>query len=311
MTGKHCNCTKCGKHDYCMPLHGERGGPFCCLLCIGKWDAEHIPRFRARRVLIKALQAYDAVGGHLYGKDLDEMRFAATRAFDRNTTAATDFSDLTSELLTAAIALTHPDKHPPERKAEAQRVTQELIALKPFVFPAPRPSECEPSPKPSDASSKQTGEDFNKPSEPAYPCEDCRDTIPSLYCDACRAQWEKKQREREEREEQQRLKKNARQRQRYGQLKAYRQRRLKPTFCATCGELFKPKRSDAQYCSAPCRQRAYVKREGKASNAKPLNREDIERIITDVLTSNPDKAFTTDDLCDHVFPGLGSAATLI
>ena len=36
MTGAHSNCTKCGKHDYCMPLHGERGGPLCCLLCGGR-----------------------------------------------------------------------------------------------------------------------------------------------------------------------------------------------------------------------------------------------------------------------------------
>jgi hypothetical protein len=31
----HGYCTECGKHDYVGPLHGERGGPRCCMLCIG------------------------------------------------------------------------------------------------------------------------------------------------------------------------------------------------------------------------------------------------------------------------------------
>ena len=47
-----------------------------------------------------------------------------------------------------------------------------------------------------------------------------------------------------------------------------------------------------------------MKREGKASNLKPLGREEIEDVIADALTSNPDNAFTTDDLCERVYPGL-------
>jgi hypothetical protein len=43
--------------------------------------------------------------------------------------------DLTSELLDDAVRLTHPDCHPPERQELAKRVTQELLALKPFAFP--------------------------------------------------------------------------------------------------------------------------------------------------------------------------------
>jgi hypothetical protein len=277
MTGKfaHAYCAFCNEYSYCVPLHGDRGGPLSCLPCSGKWDAEHAPRRRARRVVIKALKAYEASGGHLYGKDFEELRVVATGFFSGNATAA-DFSDLTLELLTAILKLTHPDKHPPERKAEAQRVTQELLALKPFVFPAPEP---EPPSKP-DASSKRPCAHFNEPSrpaKPAYPCEDCVDTVPAEYCDACKAQWKKEQENERERDEQKRIQKNARQRQRYNWRKKLRSCQSKPTICAMCGEPFKLKRSDAQYCSAACRQRAYVKRDGKASNARPLGREQIER----------------------------------
>ncbi len=50
-----------------------------------------------------------------------------------------------------------------------------------------------------------------------------------------------------------------------------------------------------------------MKREGKPSNAKPFGAQEIEQRITDALTSDPDNAFTTDDLCDHVYPGLTRA----
>jgi hypothetical protein len=113
----HGYCAECGKHDYVGPLHGERGGPRCCLLCIGKWDAEHTPRRRARRGLIRALKAYDAAGGNVYGREFDELKLVATSRFF--SAISEDFKDLTTELLTAALALTHPDRHPPERNAEA------------------------------------------------------------------------------------------------------------------------------------------------------------------------------------------------
>jgi hypothetical protein len=299
----HAYCAMCEKHDYVGPLHGERGGPLCCLPCIGKWDAEHNPRRRARRTLIKALKAYEATGGSLYDRDFDRLKLAAAGIFGRAARADDDFNDLTSELLTATIALTHPDKHPPERKAEAQRVTQELLALKPFVFPAPEP---EPEPNPRDVSSKNNSDVFNNPSPADYPCEDCRDTISDHYCDACKAQWEEEQAEKRKREEQKRKKKNARQRKGYQVYKRLRCS-TQPTICASCGNAFKPKRSDTQYCSAACRQRAYVKRDGKPSNAKPLNRQEIERAIRDAFTSNPDNAFTTDDLCKRVYLGLKQA----
>jgi hypothetical protein len=146
--------------------------------------------------------------------------------------------------------------------------------------------------------------DLIKPSRAVYPCEDCRDTVPSLYCDACRAQREKELAAKRQRDDQKRKAKNQRQRERYHAVKQWHDRRVKPTQCGTCGKAFKPKRSDAQYCSAACRQRAYVKRDGKVSNAKPLDPREIERVILNALTSNPDSAFTTGDLCARVYPGL-------
>jgi hypothetical protein len=68
-----------------------------------------------------------------------------------------------------------------------------------------------------------------------------------------------------------------------------------------CGDEFESKRSDAKYCSAACRQRAYVKRDGKVSNNKPLGKDDIERALKTLFTTKPDSAFTTDNLCEHVY----------
>jgi hypothetical protein len=39
-----------------------------------------------------------------------------------------------------------------------------------------------------------------------------------------------------------------------------RRRKSAPTSCAGCGETFTPKRADARYCAAACKQRAYRKR---------------------------------------------------
>ena len=50
-----------------------------------------------------------------------------------------------------------------------------------------------------------------------------------------------------------------------------------------------------------------MKRDGKASNAKPLGPEEIERAVRDTFTSDPNNAFTTDDLCGRVYPGLEEA----
>jgi hypothetical protein len=55
----HVNCAKCGKHGYVTPLHGERGGPLCCLLCVGEWHGEHGRRMRTGRIVIRAMNAYE------------------------------------------------------------------------------------------------------------------------------------------------------------------------------------------------------------------------------------------------------------
>jgi hypothetical protein len=297
-------CAKCGMHGYVMPLHDERGGPLFCFMCAGAWHAEHAPRRRARRLVIKALKAYEAAGGSVFGDDFDELKLAAKgfAYFRRADDVADDFSDLTSELLDATIALTHPDKHPIERKAEATRVTQELHALKPFVFPAPQPEPPEPPeqprpPKPSDALFDYPSGEMNKTSLSRFPCDDCRDALPIDYCDACRAQWEKKQQDDGERLEKERQQRNKRQREYYQINKPVRQ----PVACAMCNKKFKPKRSDAKYCSAACRQRAYVKRDGKVSNSKPVRSTDIERTIKTAFTTKPDGAFTTEELCNLVY----------
>ena len=46
---------------------------------------------------------------------------------------------------------------------------------------------------------------------------------------------------------------------------------------------------------------SYVKRDGKASNNKPLRAADIKRALVILFTTNPDNAFTTDDLCERVY----------
>jgi hypothetical protein len=301
------HCATCGTHGYLRPLHGEKGGPRCCLVCSGKWDAEHVPKRRARRGVIRALRAYSEVGGHLFGKDLDDIRWAASGFLDDAAAETVDYADLTSELLAATLALTHPDKHPSERKAEALRVTQELLKLKPFVFPAPPPK---PAPKPRDVSVKPLQPDTERAVTGLhqYPCEDCRTTDdPTYYCDACKARWDKEREQEKARDEEKRQAKNAKQRESYRLNKACGERYAKPALCDSCGNAFEPKRRDARYCSAACRQRAYVKRDGNPSNARPLGRAEIEQRIADVFTANPDSAFTARDLCGHVYPGLKTA----
>jgi hypothetical protein len=275
-------------------------------MCAGEWQARNGRRRRAERVVIKAMKGYEQAGGKLYKKDFDTLKLAAGNMYlaaglDEARSFA-DFADLTTELLDAAVALTHPDKHPAERKAEATRVTQELLKLKPFVFPAP------PPPPPRDASLKEARASFNDPSRSAddalksvftYPCADCRNEVPANYCSQCRAEWDKRQ-------QTERVQKNARQRE-YYQFRKRREEFRRSAHrheCATCGNEFTPNRAHALYCSAACRQRAYMKRAGKLSNSKPLDRKQIEAIIEATLLGDQDNAYTVDNLCDRVYPGL-------
>ena len=126
------DCAECGKHDYVAPLHGERGGPRLCLLCSGKWHGKYSKIRKARRVLIKAMKAYSSAGGRLFGDDFERTKLEASGVFG-NRGPIEDFADLTTELLKATLALTHPDRHP-DRREEANQVTRQLLALAPFVF---------------------------------------------------------------------------------------------------------------------------------------------------------------------------------
>jgi hypothetical protein len=174
------------------------------------------------------MKGYADAGGRLHSDDFDQLKLAANGFYlgsglDQAESFA-DFADLTTELLDAAVALTHPDRHPADRKAEATRVTQELLKLRPFVFPAPEP------PKPRDTSIKDPPPVSSDPSLDealksvfAYPCADCRDEVPLFYCDQCKAEYNK-------REQDARDKKNAHQRELYQIRKKQetRRRRLSP-----------------------------------------------------------------------------------
>lgn len=248
-------CAECGKANaYLMPLHDDKGGPLMCLLCAGAWHAEHGRARRAGYVVIKAIKAYFAAGGRY--ADIEKLRLCASGVpmpgyIDADTLGA-DVADITSELLADTVQLTHPDRHPPEFRDLAQRVTQELLALKPFVFPRP-PQVPPPAPPPRDVSSNsQVGTLTDALRRLAsFPCTDCWNSIPYDYCSSCRAEWESRQaKEREAR--------NAKQRANY--LRRKQSRRCPPVHCAGCDGLIQSKRKDAKHCSAACRQRAHRQR---------------------------------------------------
>jgi len=292
------HCEGCGETSWLLPLHGPKGGPLRCFKCAGAWNAEYGKCRKAGRVVIKALKVFFDAGGEF--SDVERLRLAASGSnlsFMGSTTdtIGTEVGDLTAELLADILKLCHPDRHPPERKELATRITQELLALKPFVFPAPKPEPAQPC----DASSNRRSDDLNKPSQPAYPCEDCADTVPYFYCNACKARYDEIQAKKREADERERQAKNARQRERYFRHKQVKAFRTKPTFCACCAEPFKPKRTDALYCSAACRQRAYLKRNGNASN-HGSSRRDLVGDIRQILEADPHNAFTIADLCDRL-----------
>ncbi len=250
MTG----CVKCSRQDLPVaPLHDDRGGPLFCPFCAGAWHAEHTRLRKWGRIIIKAMKMYEKEGGSW--NDFTAMKLAAAGwnvgGFEADTIGA-EIGDITSELLASTVELTHPDRHPPERRDLATRVTQELLALKPFGFPAPKPKPVS-TPKPSNGSFKSPRVTPKEPLRFTYPCELCADTVPYYYCDPCKAEWKKRRQEERESE-------NAKQRQQY----ARRRQRLKssrpPTMCPGCGTEVKARRKDAVYCSAACRQRAHRQR---------------------------------------------------
>ena len=151
-------CPGCGERSLLMPLHGGKGGPLRCPLCVGAWNAEHGRRRRTGRIVIRAMMAFLDAGG--CSQDIDKLKNSAQFG-DSGFLGGLHIAevsdplgymadiakldgadvDLTSELLADVLSLTHPDHHPPEREELARRVTQQLLALQPFVFPAPKPKQ--------------------------------------------------------------------------------------------------------------------------------------------------------------------------
>jgi hypothetical protein len=264
----HSNCANCREFNLLMRLHGDKGGPFVCLLCKGKWHAEHGRRRNTGHVVIRAIKAFLAAGGR--HADLDKLQKAA---FGEHLTQlginlfpdelmdelgylhgvakhSDEVIELTSELLTEVLMLTHPDKHPPERQEQATRVTQKLMDLKPFVFPAPKPRPIAVSPgQPRDASVKDRTATFEKLSRRTFPCSECASTVPYFYCDACRTEWNKRQQAKKDRL-------NAKQREWYKRRQETEDLWKRPRHCP-CGTPLAGKRKDARFCSNACKQRRY------------------------------------------------------
>jgi len=258
----YCAICKSDSQKVVVSLHGDQGGPLVCHICSGKWHAEHGRKRKAGRVVIRAIKAYEDAGGKWH--DIDKLKISTLHrsfgGFDGldplgymadaiNTDGET--VDLTAELLDDAIALTHPDRHPPERREIAKSVTQELLALKPFAFPKPEPKPVPPPiTAPCNESIKVPRRDFKEPLQPSYPCKECKSTIPMLYCTPCRAEFDKRYKiERDHL--------NAKQREQYARRKARKAWRHPKTCCAACGAEFKGKRKDAKFCSSACRQKAH------------------------------------------------------
>jgi hypothetical protein len=255
-------CPKCGKHAYLMHLHGDKGGPLMCPLCAGEWNAKHTRRRKFGRVFAKAARIYLENGGR--AKDAKEILDTASLSrlgflpevldpLGYGNDAIGDVPDLTTELLADVLQLTHPDRHPPERHELCNRVTRELLALKPYVFPAPKPKPDKPVPAPKrNGSDDPLCESLKKLSrQQRYPCELCCETVPLYYCDPCKAEWTKRQ-------EAERERARAKRREQYRRRMQFKRWRPRPKICAAdCDKPVTSKRKDALYCSPACRQRVH------------------------------------------------------
>jgi hypothetical protein len=272
------NCANCSKSSYLIRLHGDKGGPLMCLICAGEWNAKHTRRRKFGRVVIKAMNLYLENGGRF--TDLDKFKDALATArlgladfaplgYGADTIGS-EVGDITSELLADILQLTHPDRHPPNLQGLAKRVTQELLALKPFVFPAPKPKTPTTYAPPRDGSLKSRPATPKEPSRPAYPCELCADTVPYFYCDPCKTEWNRRRDEERERQ-------RAKQRTQYARRQQRRRWRRPPKLCAACGAKVEGKRLDAKYCSAACRQRAH---RGRSITGNAVPDGNIELAVT-------------------------------
>jgi hypothetical protein len=159
--------------------------------------SEHRRRRKLGRIVIRAISAFLDGGGRK--EDLHKLELAAIGwglgLYDLTdplgySAVRHEVIELTSEVLTDTRKLVHPDHQPPERRELAQRVTQRLLALQPFVFPAPkpRPAAIWPSAGPSvgvTVNQKVRAEPLKEPLR--YPCEKCAADVPYFYCSAATA----------------------------------------------------------------------------------------------------------------------------
>lgn len=218
-------CRRCGKRALIGPLHGAKGGMVVCIPC-GLEIHEDIEQDKPRAFRTKKRQAV-----------IDDEKM------------------LYLDLLEAAIRLTHPDRHPPERHDLAQEVTTRLLALKPWTLSKPPPRDYEKEAKRYAPKAREHfGERNGSEQDDTRRLDDllqhpCVWTIPLYWCDECRAV-------REAGLEADRQRRNARQR----QLRKWQRNRRPPAVCVVCESTFKGRREDAKYCSAACRQRAHRRR---------------------------------------------------
>ncbi len=254
-------CAKCGCNGYVMPMHGEKGGPLMCPMCMGAENARQANKAKAARLLFRAVDMYFKNGGKNAEVDFIVNAGALARlnggALLQGIGVKMDGAapELTKELLLQTIQLTHPDRHPPERQDMAREVTQKLTAMQPFVLPEEkerhtpkRPSPVPPKPSPLSNVMKEVV---------AYPCADCRGHVPYYYCDTCKAEYERRRAAETER-------KRKKQREQYASRRA-RTAWVRQRECAACNKTFEPVRADARYCSNACRQKAHRRRQGKGA----------------------------------------------
>jgi hypothetical protein len=111
-------CAKCKEHfAYIVPLHGDKGGPLCCLTCVGAWNAEHGRKRNRGRVAIRAMKNFLNAGGKI--TDLEKLKDSAVLRdvffgidplgyLHGLNTSDTDEVELTLELLSEVLVLVHP-----------------------------------------------------------------------------------------------------------------------------------------------------------------------------------------------------------
>jgi hypothetical protein len=292
------------------------------MMCAGAWNAEHTRKRKWGKLIIRAMNGYLKEGGRW--TDLDKFRFYTNRlgggrinilaGYDGDT-AGVDVPDITSELLADLLQIAHPDHHPPERHELANRVTKELLELRPYVFPKPAPPPKPIYSPPPDNASPKVREKVSESRDKPFPCELCSESPPSHYCDTCKAEEARRAREKHE-------KQKAKQRAWYARRRERAAWSRVPITCGGCGKEFncgaessdQKRRRDSKYCSSACRQKAHRKRvtDGLNPRRRDLERRngqsaketDVVAAIAALFTGSPDDSFDTIELIDRVFPGL-------